>query len=186
MIDCGVSDMVSAQELFAEQVGARGRVYGFEPIRWMADKARAQLAGFCQYNLVSAGLADNDGEAEFASLRDSSHIGAQSGAATEICSLRSIDSFAREHELERIDCIKLDIEGAELAALHGASSVIRRDLPRLVICLYHKPADLYEIPLYIHDLDPRYEMHVAHSSAGFTDTILYAQAAQDQAGAQAS
>lgn len=174
MIDGGVSDMTQAQEGFAKAVGQSGKVYGFEPIPWMAEKAGAQLTCFPQYCLTAAGLAAADGIAEFTDLRDSSRLGAAPGGKVVECRLASIDSFARSNDIQKIDCIKLDIEGAELSALQGAKEIICRDRPKLIICLYHKPMDLYEIPTYIHELVPEYRLHVAHSSAGFTDTILYA------------
>lgn len=174
MIDGGVSDMTDAQAGFARAVGEKGAVYGFEPIPWMAEKAAAQLACFPQYHLAAAGLAEKSGVAEFTDLRDSSRLGALPGASVVECRLTSIDSFVRANGIEKIDCIKLDIEGAELSALRGAKETILRDKPKLIICLYHKPRDIFEIPLYIHELAPAYRLDVAHSSAGFTDTILYA------------
>lgn len=174
MIDGGVSDMVGAQVHFAEAVGRTGAIFGFEPIAWMAEKAASQLAIFPQYHLTAAGLAEKDGQAEFTDLRDSSFLGAAKGANVVKCDLRSIDSFAREKNIGPVQCIKLDIEGAELSALKGARETILADRPKLIICLYHKPEDLYEIPLYIRSLAPDYRFQIAHSSAGFTDTILYA------------
>jgi FkbM family methyltransferase len=53
-------------------------------------------------------------------------------------------------------CIKLDIEGAELAALRGASATIRKHKPELAICVYHKDNDIYEIPDYIKSIVPEY------------------------------
>ena len=179
MIDGGVSDMVGAQIAFAEAVGPEGRVHGFEPIPWMADKARETLAKWPWYRLHTAGLAEKRGEAAFASLRDSSHICADAGAGggdTVRCALVSIDEVVREEGLARVDCIKLDVEGAELDALRGAEETIRRFRPRLVICLYHKPEDLVTLPLYVKSLVPEYRLEVAHASCGFTDTILYAEA----------
>ena len=92
------------------------------------------------------------------------------------CELVSIDDVVREEGLPRVDCIKLDVEGAELAALRGAADTIRRFRPRLIICLYHQPEDLFSLPLYVKSLVPDYRLEVAHASCGFTDTILYAEA----------
>ena len=92
------------------------------------------------------------------------------------CELVSIDDVGREEGLDRVDCIKLDVEGAELAALRGAAETIHRFRPRLVICLYLQPEDLFTVPLYVKSLVPEYRLEVAHASCGFTDTILYAEA----------
>ena len=181
MIDGGVSDMVGAQMAFAKSVGPGGQVHGFEPIPWMAEKAREQLSAWPWYKLHTAGLAQKRGQAAFASLRDSSHICAGDGEGTVRCDLVSIDEVVEEQGLESVDCIKLDVEGGELDALRGAENTIRRFWPRLVICLYHKPEDIIALPLFVKSLVRDYRLEVAHASCGFTDTILYAEAPKERA-----
>lgn len=85
----------------------------------------------------------------------------------------TLDSYVEAEGIARVDLIKLDIEGAELAALTGAAGVIRRDNPCLQICLYHKDPDLWEIPQYIKGLVPEYRMFVGHHSCCLLDTVLY-------------
>lgn len=176
MIDGGVSDMVEIQKLMLQAVGSKGQIFGFEPIPDMAAKAARHLSAWPNYHLEPAGLSNKSGFAWFANLRDSSHLVNQSSqAAGQIrCQLTSIDEFLAQNHIRRLDCIKLDIEGAELLALQGASESIRKYHPKLIICLYHKPQDLFEIPLYIKTLVPQYRLFLAHSSCQFTDTILYA------------
>jgi len=48
--------------------------------------------------------------------------------------------------------VKLDVEGAEQAALHGARNLIATTRPGLAICVYHRPSDLWEVPLLIERL----------------------------------
>jgi len=48
--------------------------------------------------------------------------------------------------------IKMDIEGAEYEALLGARDIISKYKPGLAISLYHRPADLWQIPLLINEL----------------------------------
>lgn len=70
--------------------------------------------------------------------------------------------------------IKMDIEGAESAALNGCSRGIRNGRPLLAIAAYHKQADLWELPEQVHDMMPGYQMFLRpHVSEGF-DTVLYA------------
>ena len=54
--------------------------------------------------------------------------------------------------------IKMDIEGAELEALHGAEKTILKFRPILAVSCYHKASDIYEIPLFIKKL--RYDYRV--------------------------
>lgn len=175
VLDGGLSDMVGAQKSLAEKIGPAGIAHGFEPVAWMAEKAAQELRSYSQYKVHALGLADKKGAARFASLRDSSHLSERDGPDTVECQLDTIDNFCAETRLPRVDVIKLDVEGAELAALRGGERTIARHSPRLIVCLYHKPRDLYEIPLWLMEKFPACKMHLAHSSCGFTDTILYAR-----------
>lgn len=75
---------------------------------------------------------------------------------------------------ERISYIKMDIEGSELKALEGAKDSIRTYMPKLAICLYHKPEDMWEIPLYIKKLVPEYKIYMRHHTDLLNETVCYA------------
>lgn len=64
----------------------------------------------------------------------------------------AIDELIGKGMVDRIDFIKMDIEGAELKALQGAERVLRQFKPRLAISVYHREDDLREIPLWINNL----------------------------------
>ncbi len=83
--------------------------------------------------------------------------------------MKCLDSVVKD----RVSFIKLDIEGSELEALKGARETIRRNKPRMAICIYHKPEDIWEIPRYIKSLVPEYHMAVRHYMTYLYDTILY-------------
>src|SRR4029077_1924515 len=72
--------------------------------------------------------------------------------------------------------IKMDIEGSEVNALIGARTLIGSNRPSLAICVYHRPDDLWRIPLLVsswRELEGyRYYLR-AHAFDGF-DTVLYA------------
>jgi hypothetical protein len=70
--------------------------------------------------------------------------------------------------------IKMDIEGAELVALKGAKQTIKKYKPKLAVCVYHKPLDIVEIPLYLKKLVPEYKLFLRHYSDFGFDTIRYA------------
>ncbi|WP_336492935.1 hypothetical protein, partial [Methylobacterium nigriterrae] len=67
---------------------------------------------------------------------------------------------------------KLDIEGAELAALHGMAKLLQQR-PMLAVSVYHEPEHLWTIPQAIAALDPRPCLRLRqHLHNGF-ETVLY-------------
>ena len=87
----------------------------------------------------------------------------------------SIDDFVKKNKIEKIDFIKLDIEGCEVAALEGARETIKTFKPKLAIAAYHKYDDYYEIPKFINGLDLGYKFYFASYTPGGTDTVIYAK-----------
>ncbi|WP_194945018.1 FkbM family methyltransferase [Shewanella sp. TC10] len=69
--------------------------------------------------------------------------------------------------------IKMDVEGAEQAALSGTTRIIQDFTPVLAICLYHTPADLWEIPALINKLNSNYDMYLRVYGDMLLETVLY-------------
>lgn len=88
----------------------------------------------------------------------------------------SIDGLVEREQLKRLDFIKMDIEGAELAALKGAEQSIRRFRPKLAISVYHQLQDFWEIPQWIDSLGLGYRFHLRHFTIHQEETVLFAQA----------
>jgi FkbM family methyltransferase len=70
--------------------------------------------------------------------------------------LTTIDKIVAELGLERVDFIKMDIEGAERQALLGATGTIRRFHPRMSLCLYHEKEDPVAVPAAVRKIDVSY------------------------------
>lgn len=83
----------------------------------------------------------------------------------------SIDDIVAE---EKVTFIKMDIEGAEVPSLKGAENCIRRNHPKLAICVYHKADDLVEIPKYLLSIVPDYRFLLRHYTTWDWETVLYA------------
>ena len=75
---------------------------------------------------------------------------------------------------EEITFIKFDIEGAELSALKGAYNTIKKYKPKLAVCIYHLPNDLWEIILFIKEQFPFYDFSVRTHQYDGLDFVLYA------------
>jgi FkbM family methyltransferase len=90
--------------------------------------------------------------------------------------LTSIDKLVAELKLERVDYIKMDIEGAEQRAIRGARETLRRFRPRLALSSYHLPDDPQKIPQLVRAAWPGYRMECgpcAYASGYIRPDVLY-------------
>lgn len=83
-----------------------------------------------------------------------------------------LDTYVARKNLPRIDYIKLDIEGAELDMLHGAAKIIVRCKPKMAICAYHKPEDLWTLAPYVKSLRSDYEFAFRHYRIDTTNVLF--------------
>jgi FkbM family methyltransferase len=72
--------------------------------------------------------------------------------------LTSLDKFVEENNLERVDFIKADIEGAERDMLRGATNVLKTFAPKLAICTYHMHDDPEVLEKIIKEANPDYKV----------------------------
>lgn len=81
----------------------------------------------------------------------------------------TIDNIVKE----RVDFIKLDIEGAEQDAIDGAKETIKKYKPILAICIYHKAQDWYKIPQKVLSFESEYNIYLRHYMEGIFESVLY-------------
>jgi FkbM family methyltransferase len=70
--------------------------------------------------------------------------------------------------------IKLDVEGAEQAALAGAGPLIQQGKPLLAVSVYHRPEDLWKIPSDLQAMNPGYRLFLRTLGHDGMDVICYA------------
>ncbi len=90
--------------------------------------------------------------------------------------LTTIDKLVQELKLERVDYIKMDIEGAEPNALRGAHDTIAKYKPRISISAYHQPDHPVVIPAIIRETRPDYVMECGpceEANGGIRPDVLY-------------
>ncbi len=136
--------------LAASAAGRSGQIYAFEPDPLNADVLERSIArnGFgARVHLVRLAVDDRSRQAmlEVAGDRTRSHLSRDGatrgpGAAIPIRTI-TLDDFAEAQDLNRLDALKIDAEGADLAVLRGAERVIRRLRPGLLM-VEHDPNSL--------------------------------------------
>lgn len=72
---------------------------------------------------------------------------------------RSVDNLLAGNPLT---LLRIDAEGTEREALWGASRSISRYAPKLMIALYHRREDIFELPLLVKKINPRYRLYMRH------------------------
>jgi FkbM family methyltransferase len=112
----------------------KGHVYAFEPVAENYAHLAANVAANALENVTvqQVALFDIDGEIEVEydpGYPGGSHVGE---GGTAVPALR-FDTWAHHQSLDRLDLVKIDVEGAELAVLDGAAETLRRFRPIVVI-----------------------------------------------------
>lgn len=121
--------------------------------------------------LLKLGLSNKKETLRFQSSGSSSRFSENGDIEVEVDSL---DNIWQKHDYPAPTYIKMDIEGAEMAALNGATGLIAKHKPKLAVSIYHKPDDIFEIINYLHKLIPDYVFYIRHYTANECDTVLYA------------
>lgn len=171
-VDAGSCDMSTSLKLKGHCNNLK-RVYAFEPdpsnykvcMRIAAEKIGIDVA-----KIYCKGTWSENTTLYFDSSCDgASHISERGACSIEVTAIDDVID-----PKDKVSFIKMDVEGAELESLRGAKETILKDKPKLAVCIYHKPEDMYEIPYYIKKLVPQYKLYLRHHSNGDGETVLYA------------
>lgn len=148
------------------------KIYSFEPEpkQYVRCKDRIEEGHYSNWEIYNYGVYDNNSKLCFSYNGSSTKISKDGDIEVDVIKL---DDFFKTHEAPTF--IKMDIEGAELAALRGCEDTIRKYKPKLAICVYHKPEDIFEIPEYILSLNPDYKMWLRHYTNLINETVLYCE-----------
>ena len=114
-------------------------------------KAHLHLISYCHADNI---LADSE-----AHWKDNTH--------TEEVEIITLDFFVEENNIKRIDFIKMDCEGYELKVLKGASNIIRKFKPRMVISAVHLKNDVRNIITLVSSLRKDYNHKIIDEGEKF-------------------
>lgn len=166
---------------FACKTEAHGKVYSFEFIPDNIKLFNMNIALnpnlIKQIELIQHPVSNKTGEKIYFTDRGPSSkieinpfVG-QTGETTTI----SIDDFVKNNNIQKVDFIKMDIEGAEPVALEGAIETIRRFKPKLAIAIYHSMDDFVNIPNWINELNLGYKLYLDHYTIHSEETVIFAK-----------
>lgn len=179
-VDCGAFVGDTLEEMIKNSLGSVSRIYAFEPMERTYRALQKRVSFLCDIwalepeRIVCEQMAVGKKEGT-ASFRDV-FGNLQAASLTTVggegqVPVVSLDEYFAQRQGEYISFIKADIEGSEWNMLHGAEETIKKNKPKLAICIYHTILDFFRIPLYLKELVPEYKFQVRHHSN--VDTVLY-------------
>lgn len=149
VIDCGTS-IGDHTVTYAQYVGHKGTVIGFEASADVAECCALNLAIYPTAQIYNVGLSDDYGVAgmEVSDNSGASCLNTKEGRSVH---LSPLDPYTQD--LKRVDFIKVDIEGFEVRMLKGAKDTFRRFRPTLLMEINEgallkqgfKPKDVFDV-----------------------------------------
>ncbi|MBV8810932.1 MAG: FkbM family methyltransferase [Acidobacteriaceae bacterium] len=141
VIDAGAFNGI-LMSIFGLQVGPTGRVVAFEPDALNREKTLSnwKLNGSPTHvEVIPAALWDCETEIEFCERGALGSSAFWDGPGGHKITVRTttLDQVVRARGLQRVDFVKMNIEGAEIKALHGADETISRFRPCFAISSDH-------------------------------------------------
>lgn len=155
IIDLGAYDGDTIREFTAATGGKYKHITALEPDKKSYKKLLKNTDGMKNISTLNMGVWNKRDTLIFdAEAGRNSKLSAEgvSVEVTDIDSLNIAPTF-----------IKMDIEGSEMKALEGAEKTIKKYLPKLYICAYHRNEDLFALPLKIKELSEKYKIYFRHS-----------------------
>lgn len=130
--------------LAAGLVGPKGRVVAFEPSPYAFEKLRHMVDsnGLKHVTVVGAGLSDRvDRLNLYLGVGSRNHtptmVPHENATVVEV-PVQTLDSAAEEIGVDRIDLIKIDVEGHESRVLGGAQTLLRERRIRMALCEFNE------------------------------------------------
>jgi FkbM family methyltransferase len=123
----------------SQRVGPTGRVICFEPVPYILDRLQENIAGnaFARNVQVepvgvwriSGSMEIDIPNAQFANHGCASFFRRAVDSTRSTIKVVSLDDYVETQRIDRVDLIKFDIQGAETAALQGATKTLQRFRP---------------------------------------------------------
>jgi FkbM family methyltransferase len=145
----------------ALSLGFRGRLVAVDPLSRNVVGLRQRFKGASNVEVAEFALSDVTGEAEFFSNTDESEGGTDSlfdmrriGYNPSLTTVRvvctTLASLAKELGVDRIDLLKIDVEGNELSVLKGAGAMLSQGSIDFIQLEFGHAARAAKV--YLHDI----------------------------------
>ena len=175
VVDCGAYDGDSLRKFLTWTGEAFGEFHAFEPDPLTFGSLTTyidRLPETVKSRVIARQIAVGDCETTI-TFSASGTPGSQKDSGTDRVDVpckRLDDLFADR----KVDYLKFDIEGAEWDALRGAQALIQRDRPVVATAIYHRPDDLFALPLFVMSMTANYRYYMRAYDVDGIDFVFYA------------
>jgi len=125
--------------LLAGRVGPQGRIHAFEPDPLSCEILKSRAAGRSNIEINQTAVGDHAGtitlytnRSNRADNRVHDSLGGETAESVDV-PLTTLDDYCAARGIDRIDAVKMDIQGAEVAALTGFRKELGRLKPRWML-----------------------------------------------------
>lgn len=174
-IDCGAFDGDTVRRFVEHQSDRFSRIYAFEPDEINCRKLQDYVTALgepmaSKVKIFNAGVGAQRARVGFNATGNMSASFTDTGdQQVDVLPLQEVVDVNGEFVL-----LKFDVEGAEWEALKGAERLISEARPLVAISVYHRPDDLWQLPLYINSLNLGYRLFLRTQGEDGMDVICYA------------
>ena len=168
-VDCGAYDGDTYLR-YLQKVGEPSRAILLEPDRSNFRQLVARTAAM-KSDVICLPLAVSDNLVSLRFTETSGEASSVGDHGTVVVQAIALDQLMAS---QRVGFLKLDVEGAEKAALHGAKTILARDRPVVTMSLYHRPEDMWELPEILHEYCKNYSFYLRQHYFNSFDSVLYA------------
>ncbi|WP_295161500.1 FkbM family methyltransferase [uncultured Brachyspira sp.] len=156
---------------FSKKCSLGAKIYAFEPDKNAYDTLKIIKEKYKLNNVILENmLFSSKNEAiDFVSMTPNTPI-VKMNAVT-------VDEFVESNNFNKIDYLKMDVEGAEINILKGSVNTIKKFRPSLAVAVYHGGElfmeDFYKIPIFIKNITENYNYYIRTFSPWGGETILF-------------
>lgn len=151
------------------------RYYCYEIDPGSMEKLKQNTAPLPDLVYCQKGAGERAGTMFISTNSDPSANALSDGGGETAVEVVSLD----EDITEPITVLKMDIEGAEQAAIRGAARHIREDRPKMALSVYHNNEDLWKIPRMVDDLCPGCRFYLRYHGGDLWPTEISLLAVPD-------
>jgi FkbM family methyltransferase len=173
-IDCGAYDGDTIAARLAQHGNDFSEILALEPDPRNINKLENYISGLSpvmqqKIKVLPLAASNSNSKVKFSANGNAASAIGQNGTLEVDCVM--LDSILVQSSPT---FIKMDIEGAELDALSGATDIIKKYTPVLAICAYHQQNHLWQVPLKIASISSQYKFFLRAHGEECYDCVCYA------------